>query len=221
MSDLAHLTKVLRTPLELNEIQPGDRVMVLTDTGMDPLLWQGLQAAITEMGAEPLIAIMNARETHSTNPPHPFMAAAFDPETRLCMYLTSTAMAHSKFNDEMQVHGKSIVLMEERTAAMLEPGGPATADYHALNRLGEKLAKIFTEGETVHVTCPNGTDLTAGIKGRMGRSIAGLPFRMGRRHGGSGCAFPDGEAQVCPEEGTGEGRVGFDLHALSTGLLND
>lgn len=221
MPDLAHLTKVLRTPLELNEIQPGDRVMVLTDTGMEPILWQALQAAITEMGGEPLIAIMNARETHSTNPPHPFMAAAFDPETRLCMYLTSTAMAHSKFNDEMQDHGKSIVLMEELTTAMLQPGGPATANYHALNRLGEKLAKIFTEGESIRVTCPNGTDLTAGIKGRIGRSIAGLPFRMGRRSGGSGCAFPDGETHVCPEEGTGEGRIVFDLTAHSTGLLEE
>ena len=47
-------------------------------------------------------------------------------------------------------------------------GGPATADYPALNRLGLKLAQIFSVGERIHVTCPNGTDLTADISGRPG-----------------------------------------------------
>jgi leucyl aminopeptidase (aminopeptidase T) len=212
------LISVLRTPLELNNIGPGKKVMILTDTRMDPILWQALQAATDMLGAEPMVTIMNKRETHSTNPLQPVMAAAFDAETDLCIYLTSTAMAHAKFNDEMQNRGKSIVLMEELTAAMLEPGGPGTADYRALNRLGHHIADIFTAGETVQLTCPNGTDLKAGIRGRLGRSIAGFPFPMGA---GTGCAFPDGEAHVCPEEGTGEGRIVFDLTAHSTGLLEE
>jgi 2,5-dihydroxypyridine 5,6-dioxygenase len=190
--------------------------MILTDTGMDPILWQALQAAATELGAEPIVTIMNKRETHSTDPLGPLMSAALDPGSDLCLYLTSTAMAHAKFNDRMQDLGKNIVLMEELTPAMLEPGGPATADYRALDRLGKRIAQAFTHGENVRVTCPNGTDLTARIRGRMGRSIAGFPFPMGK---GTGCAFPDGETHVCPEEGTGEGRIVFDLTAHSTGLL--
>jgi leucyl aminopeptidase (aminopeptidase T) len=218
MTDLAHLAQVLRTPLELNNIGPGKTVMILTDTGMDPSLWQALQMATNALGAEPVITIMNARETHSTDPLHPLMSAALDAGTDLCVYLTSTAMAHAKFNDAMQDRGKSIVLMEELTPAMLAPGGPGTADYAALDRLGRRIADAFTHGETVRVTCPNGTDLTARIRGRMGRSIAGFPFPMGT---GTGCAFPDGEAHVCPEEGTGEGRIVFDLTAHSTGLLEE
>jgi leucyl aminopeptidase (aminopeptidase T) len=38
---------------------------------------------------------------------------------------------------------------------------------------------------------------------------------------GGGCAFPDGEAHVCPVEGTGEGRVVFDLTAHSVGSLKE
>ncbi len=218
MTDFAHLTQVLRTPLELNNVKAGQKVMILTDTGMDPILWQALQAATDQLGAEPIVAIMNKRETHSTDPLHPLMAAALDDDTDLCLYLTSTAMAHAKFNDAMQDAGKSIVLMEELTPAMLAPGGPATADYRALDRLGKRIAEAFTAGDTVRVTCPNGTDLTANITGRMGRSIAGFPFPMGT---GSGCAFPDGEAHVCPVEGTGEGRIVFDLTAHNTGLLEE
>ncbi|MBN8816814.1 MAG: hypothetical protein J0J06_15375 [Sphingomonas sp.] len=219
MTDLAYLTKVLRTPLELNNVQPGERVMILTDTGMDPSLWQAAQAAATELGAEPLVTIMNKREGHTRNPPQPLIAAGIDPETDLCLYLTSTAMAHSDFSHRMRDHMKRVVLMEELTPDMLAPGGPGTADYPALYRLGKKLADVFTAGETVRVRCPNGTDLTAGIRGRIGRSIAGIPHPMGK--GGTGCAFPDGETHVCPEEGTGEGRIVFDLTAHSTGRLEE
>jgi 2,5-dihydroxypyridine 5,6-dioxygenase len=72
----------------------------------------------------------------------------------------------------------------------------------------------------VRVTCPNGTDLTVSIKGRPGRSIAGKPLALHPGKGG-GCAFPDGEAHVCPVEGTGEGRVVFDLTAHSVGALKE
>ncbi|QJW83839.1 hypothetical protein HK414_06950 [Ramlibacter terrae] len=70
------------------------------------------------------------------------------------------------------------------------------------------------------MTCPNGTDLTASIVGRPGRSIAGMPLALHPGKGG-GCAFPDGEAHVCPVEGTGEGRVVFDLTAHSVGALKE
>ena len=32
------------------------------------------------------------------------------------------------------------------------PDGPAGADYAAINELGLRIAKVFTEGETCHVT---------------------------------------------------------------------
>ena len=89
-----------------------------------------------------------------------------------------------------------------------------------INQLGLKIAKVFTEGESVHVKCPNGTDLTVSIKGRPGRSIAGIPLAL-RPGAGGGSAFPDGEAHVCPVEETGEGRVVFDLTAHSVGSLKE
>ena len=89
-----------------------------------------------------------------------------------------------------------------------------------MNELGKKIAQVFTEGKHVHVTCPNGTDLSVSIEGRPGRSIAGLPMSMHPGKGG-GCAFPDGEAHVCPVEDTGEGKVVFDLTAHSVGSLRE
>jgi 2,5-dihydroxypyridine 5,6-dioxygenase len=217
--DRAHLTQMLRKPLELNA-KAGDRILVMTDGRMDPLLWQALQAAAHELGMEPIVTIMDARATHSTNPPESIRRAALSDDIDLCIYLTSTAMAHASLTEEFIVNGKRFILMEELTPAMLAPDGPASADYFALNELGLKIAAVFSQGSEIQVVCPNGTDLRAEIRGRVGRSIAGIPIIM-RPGGGGGCAFPDGEAHVCPVEGTGEGYVVFDVTAHNVGLIKE
>lgn len=218
-NDIENFAKVLRTPLELN-MKPGERVLIITDTAMDSRVWQALHTAAIDYGVEPVVALITPRETHSTNPPAAVCAAALDPSTSLTIYLTSTAMAHATLTDDFIDQQKRFILMEELTAEMLGPDGPGSADYHALNRLGQKIAAIFTAGREVTVTCPNGTNLTARIDGRAGRSIAGLPLQM-RPGGGGGCAFPDGEAHVCPVEGTGNGTIVFDLTAHSVGRIHE
>jgi leucyl aminopeptidase (aminopeptidase T) len=213
----SELSELLQKPLMLNA-KTGEKILILTDSAMDPVVWKGLQKAAVDLGMEPTVAVMTPRATHSTNPPEPICAAALHQETDLTIYLTSTAMAHSRLTDSLIDEGKRFLLMEQLTAAMLAPEGPAGADYHALNRLGLRIADVYSGGETIRVTCPNGTDLTASIKGRPGRSIAGLPLVM-KPGGGIGCAFPDGESHVCPVEGTGNGTVVFDLTAHDVGRI--
>lgn len=218
-ASVSEIAKVMQTPLRLNS-KPGDKILVITDTGMDPVLWQGLQKAANDLDMEPVIAIMNPRAAHSSDPASPIYRAALDPELDLVIYLTSTAMAHARITDDLIDNNQRFILMEELNPAMLGPDGPAGADYAAMNEVGLRIAKAFTEGDTCHVTCPNGTNLTASIKGRPGRSIAGIPIRM-KPDGGGGCAFPDGEAHVCPVEGTGNGTVVFDLTAHSVGAIKE
>jgi leucyl aminopeptidase (aminopeptidase T) len=216
---LIEIAKAFQTPLKLNA-KAGDKVLIMTDTQMDPLLWQGLATAASCLDMEPVVTIMTPRAHHAANPSSPVMHAAMDPEVDLVVYLTSTAMAHATITEDLVDEKKKFILMEELTVDMLKPGGPAWVDYEAMNRLGQKIAKVYTQGNTVRVTCPNGTDLTVSIKGRPGRSIAGMPLALHPGKGG-GCAFPDGEAHVCPVEGTGEGRVVFDLTAHSVGALKE
>jgi 2,5-dihydroxypyridine 5,6-dioxygenase len=216
---LAAIAKVLRTPLELNA-KRGDKIFVMTDTNMDPILWQSLSAAAVELGMDPTVAIMTPRASHASDPVSSIRLAALDPETELCIYLTSTAMAHAPFNEEMLQAGKRFILMEELTPEMLDPDGPAGADYVSMNAVGEKVAKILSEGKLIRVRAKNGTDLTASIEGRPGRSICGIPIKM-RASGGGGCAFPGGEAHICPVEGTGEGTIVFDLTAHNVGRIKE
>jgi 2,5-dihydroxypyridine 5,6-dioxygenase len=213
------IARVMQTPLTLNA-KAGDKIFVITDTKMDPVLWQGFSKAAKDLGMEVAVGLMEPRATHSSNPMSAIHRAALDPALDLVVYLTSTAMAHATITEELIDNGKRHLLMEELTPAMLSPDGPAGADYAAINELGLRIAKVFTQGETCHVTCANGTNLTASIKGRPGRSIAGIPVQL-KPGGGGGCAFPDGEAHVCPVEGTGNGTVVFDLTAHSVGAIKE
>ncbi len=217
--DLIDITNTLRKPLEMNAVT-GDKILIITDTKMDPVLWQGLAAAAVTLGMEPTISIMQPRRAHATNPTTPILHAAYDPDVALSIYLTSTALAHAPITEELHRLGKRYILMEELTPAMLSPYGPAGADYVAMDVLGMKIAKLFTDGNTVHIRSDNGTDLTASIRGRVGRSIAGRTVKISA-NGGGGCAFPDGEAHVCPVEGTGEGTIVYDLTAHSVGAIKE
>lgn len=218
--EMIDIVNVLSTPLRLNA-KAGERIVILTDTRMEPELWQGMATAARMLDMEATVAIMTPRAAHGHDPDPALMAAALDPATDLAIYMTSTALAHAPMTQEMIARGKRFILMEELKTSMLGQDGPATADYPAMDVLGQKLAAIMSDGQTMRVTCPNGTDLTASIDGRPGRSIAGRHFPMDLETGGGGCAFPDGECHVCPVEGTGEGRVVFDLTAHSVGALKE
>jgi len=213
----ADIKRTIRIPLELNA-RPGGKILIITDTRMNSMLWRAMAEAAEEMGIEPTIAIMTPRKAHGYDPATPILHAVKDPDIDLCIYLTSTALAHAPVTDELLRAGKRFLLMEELTPEMLLPGGPADADYAAMNEVGNRLAKIFTEGKRIRVQCRNGTDLTASIENRPGRAFAARIWAM-RPSGGGGCAFPDGETHVCPVEGSGEGTVVFDLTAHSVGRL--
>src|SRR5688572_23793141 len=85
--DLATITKVFQTPLTLNA-KAGNTILVITDTRMEPVLWQGLSDAARTLGMEPVVTIMPPRETHATDPVSAIRAAAFDDSVDLCIYLT-------------------------------------------------------------------------------------------------------------------------------------
>lgn len=216
---IIEIIKTIRIPLEINA-KPDDKILIITDTRMDPLLWQAMATAANAMGIEATVTMMTPRKAHGFDPTSPVLHAARDPEISLCIYLTSTAMAHAPLTAELVDSGKRIILMEELTPDMLLPEGPAGADFVAMTEIGEQVANLLTKGKRIRVQSDSGTDLTASIEGRPGRSMTAKVTAY-RKSGGGGCAFPDGEANVCPVEGTGEGVIVFDLTAHSVGALKD
>ena len=82
-------------------------------------------------------------------------------------------------------------------------------DYGALQAHGEQVKTALAAGDTVHVTNPNGTDLTLKIKGRPVLVSDGIVSDADRKAGGPAASayLPAGEVYTTPVPGSAQGKV--------------
>lgn len=216
------LYKYCQTPWVLNA-KPGDQIHIITDTTQDPNVWQALAAAAHAAGGIVTITIMTPTEYHQAEPP-PSVAAAML-KADINMYATSGAFAHCRAAKKAREAGVSYILSEEVCVDNLTTGGATlTPDqYRKLHEFGEQIRQRFVDGNEVRVITEYGGDLTCKIrnpKTGLVRSRPGHSAIIPKR--GVGTAFPDGECNVTPVPGTGEGTVVFDVSAhYPPGLLKE
>ena len=212
--DMVELVKYLKIPIKLNT-KPGDKVLIITDTAMDPILWQCLMAAGYDLGTRTNVAIMTPRSGTSGEPDPPIAAAWA--ESDMAILMTSQAMAHTDARIAAAKRGCKTILMEQVTVDLIVRG-PGTADYDEMKATGAKIQKILTEGKQVHVTTQFGTDIRFSIEGRIAQcevGIAGPPWT------GDVAAFPSGEVPIIPVEGTAEGIIVYDTSIHGVGLFKE
>ncbi len=82
-------------------------------------------------------------------------------------------------------------------------------DYDELSKICQSVESILAKGNKVHITTPDGTDLTVGIANRPILSSDGIiPDTEAARGGASGIVYlPAGEVYVTPVKGTANGQV--------------
>jgi leucyl aminopeptidase (aminopeptidase T) len=92
-------------------------------------------------------------------------------------------------------------------------------DYALLRKQCKAVKDVLDKAVSVRITAPAGTDITFGLKGRLGMSDDGDFSR-----GGEGGNLPAGETFISPENNTAEGVIVYDgsmsLHD-KTILIND
>src|ERR1035437_6884128 len=72
------------------EVKEGDRIAILTDDAMDPLIWQTALAWIQTRGAEGLVCLYPRRAYHCADPVSLAVAAA--KQADVCIALTTTCL---------------------------------------------------------------------------------------------------------------------------------
>ncbi len=87
---------------------------------------------------------------------------------------------------------------------ILEAG---STDFGALSRRGHRLADLLSKPAEVHVTAPNGTDLTFDLKGRAGVCDDGIVDAADLKKGNFMTGVPGGQSYVAPDEGSASGAV--------------
>ncbi len=98
-------------------------------------------------------------------------------------------------------------LDEDALARMFWNG--VNVDYGELQARGEQVKAAIAAGNEVHVTNPNGTDLTLSVKGRPAFTNDGMVTAEDLKGGGAAAAayLPAGEVYATPVAGSARGKV--------------
>lgn len=219
--------KYLRLPITTN-VKPGMKVLVVTDTAHDARVWQVVMGAIAEAGGEATLALFEPRPADYYDPPAAVCEAMLNVDVNIL--LATTGMLHAQATLAAMRAGVPVICMDGGMTLEMFKSGAVTEDQRQMAIRQHYVAKnIFgAEAETCRVTSRLGTDLTYSVKGRIHiPSLPGedfVPYRINamtrnKKFPRPRFLFPNGEFNVPPVEGTGNGVLVVDLSMHQFGRL--
>jgi leucyl aminopeptidase (aminopeptidase T) len=220
---MVEMIRSCTTPFELNA-EAGDLVLILTDSSMDPFVWQAIAAAAKQFGCRPHVMLMMPLPYHQAEPTVPLAKAMGKAD--ICVLATSKAIGHSNAVNAV-FEDVRVIYMEEVNSEILTTGGACLSadEYRKMYELGSRVREYWEKGTEVRVTSDLGTDLKAriyqgprGRKSHVDAAICPKPPAGGRVR--RIAAFPAGETACGPEPGSGEGVVVWDT-TFHMGLLRE
>ncbi|MBI4212956.1 MAG: hypothetical protein HY534_01485 [Chloroflexi bacterium] len=208
-------------------VEKDDKILVLTDDAMDPMVWQSAMAALYERGTDPTLAMQPRREHHCADLNWGLLAAIKEADLALGLLSTATiASPGMRALRQAGVRVGSLTLMEETTVeVLLEGGGRAKSDdVREMMELQQRIGQVYDKGTKIHLLSQTGTDLVAditsyepGTYGNLGgrRGTAAEPFSRNPETGKlGGGTWPYGELHIEPTPNTANGTVVWDTTAI-------
>ncbi|MFM1650667.1 aminopeptidase [Brevibacillus sp. B_LB10_24] len=204
----AAASRILKDSVKL---EAGESVCIVSDTNTAEI-GEVFASCTAAMGAEPILLVITPRKTHGVEPPA-VVAAAMKAADVILQPITY-AITHTNATKEALQAGKRVLVMRGVTKELMLYGAVG-ADYKEIDRVSELVRKKMTNGGTVRIASPSGTDLRLSVEGRTGIMLTGLV-----KGPGTFAAMPDGEAAIAPVEGTAEGTLVIDHTMDGIGLLD-
>ncbi len=199
--------------------EPGDNVVIITDSDMDPNVWQAVAAASNDYGCETTVMMMgDPREYHSATPPKAVLEASMN--AKICISNTSKEYHTGGFYRVATEKGVGWVVMEQVTADILSSSACEPEIYREIDKVAPALYEKLNKAGSWHITSDSGTDYRVQVRaggGKVETTRALVPYVPRRL-----VAFPAGEFQGGPIAGTGEGTVVWDVSVhYPPGLLRE
>lgn len=181
------------------DIRAGEKLLIITDTERPPTITKVLAVAGQIAGADTVIVTMSPTGMSGIEPPAIVAAAMLAADA--IVNQTSHSLTHTNAQRAAVAKGARVCNIRNVNEDMMIRGG-ISADYIEVKRISDMLVDIINQGELVHLTTSEGTDIKFSIKGRRGYSLSGFATNPGEFSG-----LPDGEAACAPLEGTAEGVI--------------
>ena len=192
-------------------LKPDETLLVVTD---EPLRHIGyaLWEAGVELDAESMLLEMIPREGHGQDPPQAISEMMKMVNAVLCP--TSKSLTHTKARREACEAGARVGTLPGITVEVMSR--TLSADYYAIADRTKRVCEAVEGGKRVHLTAPNGTDMTLSIEGRHCISSTGLILNPGDFGN-----LPSGEAYLAPVEGTAKGVFVVDGSFAGVGVVQE
>ncbi len=193
-------------------VQPGERLLIVTDTGRPFAVAEAIARAGERAGATVVTTIMPAGRT-GQEPPDPVRGAMLAADVILAP--VSGSLFHTEAARMAAERGARLLSVTEATDELLIDGA-CLADFAAVAPIAERVRQLLSAADAAHVIAPGGTDLRLSLAGREGMAVTGMAREPGVRTG-----WPDIEAYSAPVEGTAEGIVVIDASGSGIGLARE
>jgi hypothetical protein len=207
------------------DVQKGDRILILTDDAMDCMVWQAAMTVIKSKGGDPVLCMYPRRAYHCADPAPAAIEAARGADVVVALTTTALNSGTPGLRHIREIGGAAtgktpVWLMEELTAEILVEGGGRArdAEIEEIVDLGRRIGEVYDKAKWLHVSSKGGTSITADISGmpqgyhaaRRGQ----IPFRRNPKTGKlGGGTWPFGEVHVEPQPGTANGTIVWDVTA--------
>lgn len=192
-------------------VQPGERVLVVTDSCLKDLGRVFFQSA-RELETEALLMEMLPRNYSGEEPPQAVAAAM--QEADVILLVTEKSLSHTRARKKANEAGARAASLPGLTADMM--ARTLNADYQVIETLSLRLTEILTRGKTARLTSPAGTEMFFNLQGRSGQPDTGIYHQKGVFGN-----LPAGEAYIAPLEKTCQGILVFDGSMAGVGKLAD
>jgi len=191
-------------------VQPGERVLVITDAPLRPI-GAALHEAARLLGTDPLLLEITPRKTNGEEPPDTVASLMGMVDVVLCP--TSKSLTHTDARRQASAKGVRVGTLPGVTEDIMVRC--MNADYHRIAERTIALCRLLERSRTVRVQAPAGTDITMPIEGRQAHASSGL-FREKGQWGN----LPTGEAYLAPNEGRSHGVVVVDGSMAGVGVVH-
>jgi len=191
---MADLTDAAQTVLnQCLAVKAGEEVLVIADAGTRTI-GEALRIEAARIGADAVLALMDAREMDGNEPPRSIAGALEASEVFIAP--TTRSLSHTLARKRASDAGARGATMPGVTEDML--ARVMAIDFDRMAERSRKVADLLDRSDTAHVTCPRGSDLTLDLTGRDG-----IPDDGDLRAPGAFGNLPCGEGFIAPLSGEG------------------
>ncbi|MBU7014908.1 MAG: aminopeptidase [Theionarchaea archaeon] len=213
MSDITPLLKGARKiVIECARVTPGEKVLVVTDSGRDLAVAYALMEAAMEVGSEVAAITMRERTAPGEEPP-PHVSRAML-ESDVILQATSTVMAFTQAKKDACKKGARFAAMTGMIPEILTSPALTDTDFGKEQETIKKMSGLVNAAKKAKVTTPGGTDLVMSLEGRTSDACTSILDAPGCASG-----LPDLEVYIAPVENSVNGTAVIDATISSSGLV--